>query len=340
MSRYRSHLFSRAWRELSDPDALFILALSPLPQWSVDVSAWSARVAGRGGARAVRAIGDGPAITTWGWGPVFRPKMRPRKDLLRSRRSGSFPRPRPASGFSAGDAGRPSIRGRGALDLRQIGRLRRLALGGAHRQLDGQSLRVLGHHLRQNLGHGPRIDLPGDLEQDLDVEAVEYLGGVLGLHVLVHGDDVLEPRHLGVVLLLDGGADARLQLLELVDTSPDPLFRGPQQVFADVELVGARIELGTPLLQALENRALGRRDRVIEIERHAGAVGGGRRLQRLLFCRRFAFCGRFLRRRARGGNRSGDVGTRHRADRTGDLRQRGARRRLGRGLAIGKVEHL
>src|ERR1700722_4805904 len=29
MSRYRSHLFSRAWRELSDPDALFFLALSP-----------------------------------------------------------------------------------------------------------------------------------------------------------------------------------------------------------------------------------------------------------------------------------------------------------------------
>src|SRR5580700_911974 len=64
--------------------------------------------------------------------------------------------------------------GRLALNLRQVVR----AVAGFHLlrlagELDGQALRRVGRHERQNIGHLARLDLGGDVEQHAAVEAVE-----------------------------------------------------------------------------------------------------------------------------------------------------------------------
>src|SRR5262249_17091038 len=93
-------------------------------------------------------------------------------------------------------------------------------------------------------------------------------------HVLVHGDEALEPRRVLLLLLLRAAAGLLLQTLELVDAAVEPPFRRLEQVLADLELARPRVELLAPLAQPLEDRALGRRARAVLVELGDGAGPG------------------------------------------------------------------
>ena len=51
----------------------------------------------------------------------------------------------------------------------------------------------------------PGIDLGRDIKENLKIEAIEDLGRIFRLHVLVHGDEPLEAGGFDLVLLLHGG---------------------------------------------------------------------------------------------------------------------------------------
>ena len=96
-------------------------------------------------------------------------------------------------------------------------------------------------------------------------QAVEHLGSVLRLHVLVHGDEALEACGLGLVLLLGRGRDARLDALHLLDAALDAFFRGFQKALANVDFPSARFDFLAPALKPLEDRALGRRHKLTRL---------------------------------------------------------------------------
>ena len=131
----------------------------------------------------------------------------------------------------------------------------------------------------------PRIDLRRDLDQDRSFETVEDFGGIARLHVLVHGDETLQARVLGVVFLLRLDFDAILDLLDLGEFRVHAFFGALDQAFTDIELAGAGIELLAALLQTLEDGplgagrqrcAVGRDDRPGRRRRFAVLAGGNR----------------------------------------------------------------
>jgi hypothetical protein len=216
----------------------------------------------------------------------------------------------------------------------------------------------VGRHLRHDVRHGARIDLRGDFDQHLHVEPVEDLGGVARFHVLVERDEAFEAGGLGLVFLLGLDLDAALDLLDLGEMRVDALLGGLDQVFADVELAGARVELFAALLQPLQDGALGAGRQRRAVERDDAAVdrrrlrrfGAGPGFGRLGLGRavggrcRLGLCRLGLRRRRRTGDRSGDVVIAAFGIRPPQL---GAIRRRRRGVdsgpaagAVRKVEHL
>src|ERR1019366_5138877 len=95
-----------------------------------------------------------------------------------------------------------------AFDLRKLVRILRFWLRtGAVSEFDGKPLGAFRRHLREDFRHLARIDLGRDLDQYLQVEAIEDAGGVFRLHVLVHGDDALEAVRLGLVAIAYCGVD-------------------------------------------------------------------------------------------------------------------------------------
>src|SRR5712672_1139546 len=131
-----------------------------------------------------------------------------------------------------------------ALDLRQFDRRRhRLGAAGAVGELDGEAFGHLGLHLRHDIRHAPGIDQRNHIDQYAHLQPIEDLGGILRLHVLVHGDETLEADGVGLLLLLRRAAELRLHALDLVDAPVEPFFRRLEQIFADLELARPRIEL-------------------------------------------------------------------------------------------------
>src|SRR5215472_3948536 len=241
--------------------------------------------------------------------------------------------------------------GRLALDLRQFGGavLRRpLRLAG---EFDGEALGDVGRHLRHDVRHGARIDLRRDLDQHVHVEPIEDFGGVARLHVLVKRNEAFEAGGLGLVFLHGLDLDAALDLLDLGEMRLDALLGGLDQVFADVELAGARVELFAALLQPFENGALGARRQRGALERNNAAIDRRWRL------RRFG-AGPGFRRASRGCAIAGRrrIGRRRAGDRTGDVAiaalgiracKLGPVRRRWRGVdasgatrTVRKIEHL
>src|SRR5690349_19835505 len=95
-----------------------------------------------------------------------------------------------------------------------------------------------------------------DIDEDGEIEPVEDSRGILRLHRLIHHDEVLEARLVGIVLTLLGGADTAFELLQLADAILDTLLRRLEEVLPHIELARLLVELLTPLLQPLEDGTL------------------------------------------------------------------------------------
>ena len=129
---------------------------------------------------------------------------------------------------------------------------------GAPRQFDRQPLGRFRLHLAQNIGHLARRDLRGDLEQHRHVEPIENLRGILRLHALIHRDDALEARGLGLVLLLRRRDDARFDAF-ISSIRPSMRFSADFIRFSRISISRARASISCRRdLQALEDRALRR----------------------------------------------------------------------------------
>ena len=138
--------------------------------------------------------------------------------------------------------GWPWIFGRFAAPPRRLACCALLASSTVRRWAD------IRRHLRQDFRHCPRIDLRSHFDQDVGVEPVEDFRGIARLHVLVHGDEALEARGFGVVLLLRFDLDLLLDLLELGELARPCAFRRPGSGFRGyrVRARGCRVPRGAP----------------------------------------------------------------------------------------------
>src|SRR6202022_4201083 len=101
----------------------------------------------------------------------------------------------------------------------------------------------------------------------------EHLGGILRLHALIHGDDALEARGVGLGLLAGRGGDLGLAGLGVFDLGLDALLGRFQQALADLDLACPRVEFLAARLQPLQDRALGRRDLGVLLRKDDDAIG-------------------------------------------------------------------
>ena len=139
--------------------------------------------------------------------------------------------------------------------------MRLIRSGSSGGKLGRQPLRHIRLHLRHDVRHPARVDLRDEVNQDLHIEPVEDLGGILRLHVLIHNDKAFEPRSVGFILPLGGGADAGLEVLELSGVRLHPALRLFQQV--------VRISISRARVSSSCRRAC----RCSKIARSAGEVG-------------------------------------------------------------------